>query len=237
MIPRILVVEDEPVLRDVLADNLLHEGFEVEAVSDGQRALQSWSQDPPDLVVLDVMLPRLSGFEICERMRRTGDNTPVLFLSARDQPRDRIRGLEAGGDDYLVKPFNLTEFLLRVNNMLRRRGWTPDSNLLQFGGHTVDFRTWRATLKDGRQELLGEREHGILRLLARFEGEVVSREDILDEVWGRDAWPTSRTVDNVIVRLRRMFEPEPGKPAHFHTVWGVGYRFTANPDDTQESPG
>lgn len=238
MKPRVLVVEDEPVLRDVLVDNLLHEGLSVEACGDGQDAISLWSDSPPDLVVLDVMLPRLSGFEVCERMRRTGDNTPVLFLSARDQPEDRIRGLKAGGDDYLVKPFNLTEFLLRVNNMLRRRGWTPAENLLQFGGHTVDFRTWRASLADGTEELLGEREHGILRLLARFEGEVVSREQILDEVWGRDAWPTSRTVDNVIVRLRRMFEPEPGTPRHFHTVWGVGYRFTAGADgDTAQDSG
>lgn len=230
MKPRVLVVEDEPVLREVLVDNLLHEGLEVEAIGDGQAAIALWSEDPPDLVVLDVMLPGLSGFEVCSRMRRTGDNTPVLFLSARDQPEDRIMGLQSGGDDYLVKPFNLTEFLLRVNNMLRRRGWTPAENLLKFGGHTVDFRTWRATLADGSEELLGEREHGILRLLARFEGEVVSREQILDEVWGRDAWPTSRTVDNVIVRLRRMFEPEPGTPRFFHTVWGVGYRFTAGSD-------
>lgn len=230
MKPRVLVVEDEPVLRDVLVDNLLHEGLQVETSGDGQEAIALWSDNPPDLVVLDVMLPSLSGFEICGRMRRTGDNTPVLFLSARDQPEDRIMGLQAGGDDYLTKPFNLTEFLLRVNNMLRRRGWTPAENLLHFGGHTVDFRTWRASLKDGREELLGEREHGILRLLARFEGEVVSREQILDEVWGRDAWPTSRTVDNVIVRLRRMFEPQPGTPIYFHTVWGVGYRFTAGSD-------
>ncbi len=227
MTPRVLVVEDEPVLREVLVDNLLDEGLAVESCGDGLQAVQLWPESRPDLVVLDVMLPGMDGFELCERMRRTGDTTPVLFLSARGQPEDRIRGLSAGGDDYLVKPFNLTEFLLRVNNMLRRKGWSPDSTLLRFGGHTVDFRSWRAHLSDGSEEELGEREHGILRLLARHEGEVVSREQILDEVWGRDAWPTSRTVDNVMVRLRRMFEPEPANPVHFHTIWGVGYRFTS----------
>jgi len=227
MKPHVLIIEDEPVLRDVLSDNLEHEGYRVSTTGDGHEALTIWPASKPDLVVLDVMLPGLSGFEICERMRRTGDVTPVLFLSARSQAEDRIRGLSAGGDDYLVKPFNRTEFLLRVGNMLRRRNWAGGSDLLEFGGHSVDFRTWRAKLADGREELLGEREHGILRLLARHEGEVVSRDQILDEVWGLDAWPTSRTVDNVIVRLRRLFEPDPSRPVHIHTIWGVGYRFTA----------
>lgn len=227
MKPHVLIIEDEPVLRDVLTDNLEHEGYQVTSTGNGLEAISAWPETKPDLVVLDVMLPGLSGFDICERMRRTGDTTPVLFLSARSQPEDRIRGLSAGGDDYLVKPFNLEEFLLRVSNMLRRRGWTETSDVLEFGGHVVDFRTWRVTGAAGREELLGEREHGILRLLARHEGEVVSRDQILDEVWGLDAWPTSRTVDNVIVRLRRMFEPDPSAPVHIHTIWGVGYRFTA----------
>ncbi len=225
----VLVIEDEPVLRDVLTDNLEHEGYQVTSTGNGLEAIRVWPEARPHLVVLDVMLPGLSGFEICERMRRTGDTTPVLFLSARSQPEDRIRGLSAGGDDYLVKPFNLQEFLLRVSNMLRRRGWTDSGDVLEFGGNVVDFRTWRVTHRDGSEELLGEREHGILRLLARFEGEVVSRDQILDEVWGMDAWPTSRTVDNVIVRLRRMFEPDPSSPVHIHTIWGVGYRFSAEP--------
>ncbi len=226
MKPVVLVVEDEPVLREILVDNLEAEGCQVRVATDGQQALDLWPAIRPDLVVLDVMLPLVSGFDVCERMRATGDRTPVLFLSARSQPEDRVRGLSAGGDDYLVKPFNLTEFLLRVSNMLRRLGWGGSPDTLQFGGHTVDFRTWTATFQDGRQEMLGEREHGILRLLARHQGEVVSREQILDEVWGEDAWPSSRTVDNVMVRLRRLFETEPGDPEYFHTVWGVGYRFT-----------
>ncbi|HLR47235.1 MAG TPA: response regulator transcription factor, partial [Deinococcales bacterium] len=184
--PHVLVIEDEPVLRDVLADNLRHEDYRVDTCGDGLEALARWTETGPDLVVLDVMLPGLSGFEICERMRRTGDRTPVLFLSAKDQPEDRIRGLSAGGDDYLVKPFNLTEFLLRVHNMLKRRGWTPGETLgeLDFAGHRVNFRTWEYVLADGSRGTLGEREHGILRLLVRREGEVVSRDMILDEVWG-----------------------------------------------------
>ncbi len=222
-----LVVEDEPVLRDLLSDNLEAEGYEVDTVGDGHEALECWTAAPPDLVVLDVMLPNLSGFEVCSRMRATGDATPVLILSARGQADDRVKGLKAGADDYLAKPFNLTEFLLRVSNMLKRRGWGAETDTLSFAGHQVDFRTWTVTLRDGREVTLGEREHGILRLLARYEGQVVSRDEILDRVWGEDSWPSSRTVDNVMVRLRRLFEPEDGPPRHLHTVWGVGYRFTS----------
>ena len=168
-------------------------------------------------------------------MRDGGDTTPVLFLSAKGQPQDRVQGLLAGGDDYLPKPFHLPEFLLRVQNMLRRQMWnqqdtgeSPAEATLYFGGHEVNFRTWTATLKGGVNEPLGERELGILKLFSEREGEVVSRDDILDEVWGDDAFPSSRTVDNFVMRLRKLFEPEPSSPVYFHTVWGVGYKFTPN---------
>ncbi|PZA07061.1 MULTISPECIES: response regulator transcription factor [unclassified Meiothermus] len=226
---RVLIVEDERVLAEVLADNLREEGLEVTVARDGESALRLWQCFQPDLVILDVMLPRLSGLDVCRRMRTQGDRTPVLFLSAKGQPEERVEGLRAGGDDYMGKPFHLPELLLRVQNMLSRLQWgreevTPAE--LSFGGHQVDFRTWNATLADGRVEPLGEREIGILKLFAERAGEVVSRDEILDRVWGGDIFPSSRTVDNFIVRLRKLFEPDPAHPIYLHTVWGVGYRFT-----------
>ena len=241
--PTILIIEDEPTIADILAENLSEEGYDVEVAPDGNAGLQTWRTLAPNLVVLDVMLPYKSGYEVCKVMRDGGDTTPVLFLSAKGQPEDRVQGLLAGGDDYLPKPFHLPEFLLRVQNMLKRQDWGrqaqngqaqngqaqsehPAEASLYFGGHEVNFRTWTASLKDGQSEPLGERELGILKLLSERENEVVSRDDILDEVWGDDAFPSSRTVDNFVMRLRKLFEPEPSNPVYFHTVWGVGYKFT-----------
>ena len=230
----ILIVEDESAIADILADNLQAEGYHTLLAGDGEAGLEGWQQHRPDLVILDVMLPYRSGYDLCRLMRGRGDPTPVLFLSAKGRPDERVEGLRAGGDDYLPKPFHLPEFLLRVENLLRR-GRAPGSapekadtptDTLDFGGHRVDFRRWTATLSGGRQEPLGERELKILRLLSERRDEVVSRDDILDAVWGDDAFPSSRTVDNFVVRLRRLFEPDPAEPRYFHTVWGVGYRFT-----------
>ena len=195
----------------------------------GKQVWRRGVRHPPDLVVLDVMLPFVDGYEVCRTMRRAGDTTPVLFLSAKGRPDDRVAGLAAGGDDYLPKPFHLPEFLLRVQNMLRRQSWgnvAPTDSSFTFGGHRVDFRSWTARLENGSEEPLGERELGIFKLLSQRAGEVVSRDDILDAVWGDDAFPSSRTVDNFVVRLRKLFEPDPGDPVYFHTVWGVGYKFT-----------
>lgn len=224
--PRVLIVEDELALADVLADNLGDEGLDPVVAHDGREGLARWREGGFDLIVLDVMLPHVDGVTLCRTRRREGDDTPVLFLSARGRPEERVEGLEAGGDDYLAKPFHLPEFLARVDALLRRRGWGGGEDRLRFAGHEVDFRSWTATLADGSRETLGERELGILRLLADRAGEVVSRDDILDEVWGEDAFPSSRTVDNVVMRLRKTFEPDPSRPIHFHTVWGTGYRFT-----------
>jgi two-component system, OmpR family, alkaline phosphatase synthesis response regulator PhoP len=232
--PHVLVIEDEASMADVLRDNLEAEGYRVTVAHDGRVGEATWSSSEIDLVVLDVMLPGFDGFALCEARRAVGDATPVLFLSARGEPEDRVRGLRAGGDDYLPKPFHLPEFLLRVEALLRRRTWGGAPELLRFAGHTVDLRGWTATLADGRQENLGERELGILRLLAARAGEVVRRDDILDEVWGDDAFPSSRTIDNVVLRLRRLFEPDPSRPVHLHTVWGVGYRFTVHPEDAPD---
>jgi two-component system, OmpR family, alkaline phosphatase synthesis response regulator PhoP len=236
----VLIIDDEPAMAQVLSENLNADGIRVTTAPDGERGLELWRSLEPDLVVLDVMMPRISGFEVCRRMRASGSRTPVLFLSAKGQAEDRVTGLEAGGDDYLVKPFHLPEFMLRVTNMLRRQAWFqrgletngPDQSVFRFGGHSVDFRAWTVTLSNGRAETLGERELMILKLLMERANHVVSRDEILDVVWGSEAFPSSRTVDNFVVRLRRLFEPDPSHPMYFHTVWGVGYRFTPSGETT-----
>ena len=228
---RILVVEDDPHLSAGVVENLRAEGYEVDAVGDGRRALESLSGRPYGLVLLDVMLPELDGFTVCRTLREQGNNTPVLFLTARGDPADRVRGLEAGGDDYLAKPFHLKELLLRVRAILRRWDWyqsaSADTGPLRFGGNEVDFGAFRARSWNGLSQELTEKEAMILKVLAERPGEIVSREDLLERVWGYDVFPSTRTVDNFILRLRRRFERDPANPRHFLTVWGVGYRFVA----------
>ncbi len=236
--PRILIVEDEPAMAQILAENLELEGMSITIASNGQQAIEQWRALEPDLVVLDVMLPKLNGFEVCQQMRETGSRTPVLFLSAKGQVEDRVQGLKAGADDYVTKPFHLPEFMLRVSNMLRRATWVnkelETGFVFSFGGHSVDFRAWTTRLQNGRTESLNEREVLILKLLVERKNAVVSRDDILDVVWGNDVFPSSRTIDNFVVRLRRFFEPDPSNSIYLHTVWGVGYRFT--PEGMPEQP-
>lgn len=229
--PRILIVEDEPALAVGIQEVLTHEGYSVDIASDGETGLDAASSGRYELVILDVMLPRKDGYMVCRELRQNGNNVPVLFLTAKGEPADRIRGLEEGGDDYVSKPFHLKELLLRVSAILRRHRWYGGSTLhepvVRFGGNEVDFRTYQGRSSDGTAQELTHKEAMILRLLAEREGEVVSRDDILDVVWGHDAFPSSRTVDNFILRLRRRFERDPHEPRHFHTVHRVGYRFTA----------
>lgn len=230
-VPRVLVVEDDPHLAAGLAENLRAEGFWVATVGDGRQAVDWFRDSSCDLIVLDVMLPSMDGFAVCRALREGGTNTPVLFLTARGDPADRIRGLEAGGDDYLAKPFHLQEFLLRTRAILRRWSWyqsssaTPASAVLRFGGNEVDFRAFRGRSFKGEEQELTEKEAMILKVLAEKPGEIVSREDLLEKVWGYDVFPSTRTVDNFILRLRKRFERDPANPVHFLTVWGVGYRF------------
>lgn len=228
---RILIVEDDPHLAAGVVENLQAEGYRVTLVTDGQQALDWLKAESCDLIVLDVMLPRVDGFTVCRTLRGAGDSTPVLFLTARGDPADRVRGLEAGGDDYLAKPFHLRELLLRVRAILRRWDWyrnassTHDTAVLRFGGNEVDFRAFRARSWNGVVQELTEKEAMILKVLAEHPGEIVSREDLLERVWGYDVFPSTRTVDNFILRLRKRFERDPANPRHFLTVWGVGYRF------------
>ena len=226
---RLLVVEDEPHLAEVISDNLEVEGYRVEVVHDGQAACDRILSDTPDLVLLDVMLPGLGGLEVCQRIRAAGNKVPVLFLTAKGEDDDRVAGLEAGGDDYLAKPFDLRELLLRVRAILRRTRWfdtsAREAETLALGESVVDFRAFLVHQGDQEREL-SAKETMILRCLAERPGEVVTREDILDRVWGYDAFPTTRTIDNFIVRLRRLLEPDPQNPRYIHTIRGKGYRLT-----------
>jgi two-component system, OmpR family, alkaline phosphatase synthesis response regulator PhoP len=232
-VSRVLVVEDDPHLAAGVMENLRAEGYEVAAAGDGGEALAWLRQNRCALVVLDVMLPGVDGLTVCRSMRDEGNSTPVLFLTARGDPVDRVRGLEAGGDDYLAKPFHLQEFLLRVRAILRRWDWyrsasaTAATAILHFGGNEVDFRAFRGRAWNGEAQELTEKEAMILKVLAEHAGEIVSREDLLERVWGYDVFPSTRTVDNFILRLRKRFEKDPTNPRHFLTVWGVGYRFLA----------
>ncbi|HEY8061980.1 MAG TPA: response regulator transcription factor [Gemmatimonadales bacterium] len=234
---RILLVEDEINLARGIRENLEAEGYAVSVVADGQTALEQILREEFQLVILDVMLPRMDGYTVCESARRAGRDTPILFLTAKGSGPDRIRGLEAGGDDYLPKPFQLRELLLRVAAILRRRtrydAMTALDPVVRFGDNEFDFRSFRGRSWDGADQILTQKEAMILKVLAEREGEVVWRDEILDKVWGEDVLPSSRTIDNFVMRLRKRFEPDPERPRHFHTIRGIGYRFTAAADDEQ----
>ena len=229
MSARLVVVEDEAHLAEVISDNLRLEGWDVSLAGDGAAALRLVRQQRPDLVLLDVMLPELDGFAVCQTLRAEGNQVPILFLTAKSGMGDRLRGLELGGDDYLGKPFDLRELIARVRAILRRAEWlrSPSAagDVLRLGPATVDFRTYEARIGERRLQL-SPKEVLILRCLAERPGEVVSRNEILDRVWGYDAFPTTRTIDNFIVRLRRLLEPDARNPRFIHTVRGTGYRLT-----------
>jgi two-component system alkaline phosphatase synthesis response regulator PhoP len=229
MSSRILIVEDEKHLAEALAHNLKFEGYDTLVVGDGETALERLGAEDYDLLVLDVMLPGISGFELCERLRESGNRVPVLFLTARNTDADRLAGLRHGGDDYMTKPFLLEELVLRIRGILRRQDWyqTPvaERGIFRFGTNEVNFRTFRA--KGARGDIqLTEKECMLMKLLVERQGQVVSRELILERVWGYKYGSSSRTIDNFIVRLRRYFEPDARRPKFIHSVRGVGYRFT-----------
>jgi len=236
--PRILLIEDERNLALGIAENLAAEGYAAEIAGDGELGLARMTAEAWDLVLLDVMLPGIDGIEVCRRARASGCNVPVLFLTARGGVEDRVQGLEAGGDDYLAKPFQLKELLARVAAILRRQRWYGQGPLqehvLRFHGNEFDFKGFRGRAFDGSEQVLTQREAMILKALAERAGEVVSREDVLETVWGYDVYPSTRTIDNFILRLRKRFERDPERPQHFHTVRGVGYRFTPEPEGDPE---
>ncbi|MCK5941333.1 MAG: response regulator transcription factor [Planctomycetes bacterium] len=222
----ILVAEDERQLGEMLCDNLSQESYHAEHVLTGPRALERMQKGGIDLLILDVMLPGKDGFAVLQELRARGDRTPVLILSARADDQDRIRGLELQADDYLTKPFNLRELLLRVDALLRRQPPpAAGDDVLRFGGNEVDFRAMTARRHDGEEVKLTATETRLLKLLSGHASTVVTRRTVVETLFGSSAPRTVRTLDNVVLRLRKLFERDPGDPRHLHTVRGVGFRF------------
>lgn len=224
---RILIVEDELPMRTALQDCLSGEGFRVLTATDGESGLERALQEKPDVILLDVMMPRLDGFAMCAELRRLGHTEPVLMLTAKGQIRDRVNGLDCGADDYLVKPFSTDELLARVRALLRRvqRSAELVSEII-LGETRIDF-VRQQVIRKRREIHFTAKEFAMLRLLAEAQGEPVSREKFLDVVWGYAAFPTTRTVDMHIASLRRKLEKNPDDPQWIKTVHGIGYRLDA----------
>ena len=222
---RILIVDDEPAILRGLADNLKRELHEVLTAADGETAFQLIKEKKPDLVILDLMLPKLSGYEVCRQMRVEGMTTLVLMLTARGEETDRVVGLDMGADDYVTKPFSVRELLARVRALLRRtQAVKAGIDQLNVGDVTIDFRRYEARKADQPLEMT-RREFQLLQALASRPGEVVTRDELLDRVWGLEAYPTTRTIDNHIAGLRAKLERDPAEPRHLLTVRGVGYKW------------
>jgi two-component system alkaline phosphatase synthesis response regulator PhoP len=227
---RILLVEDEEHLRDAIQLNLELEGYHVVTVKDGKTALEKSLNERYNLIILDVMIPEMDGFEVCERIRLENQQVPIIFLTAKNTGLERVQGLKLGADDYLAKPFNLEELLLRAASLIQRgidRGKGAQSpTVFNFGENTIDFTSYQIKTQAGELITLSKKEIQLLKLLTDRKGEVVSRRQILEIVWGYDIFPSTRTIDNYILAFRKYFEENPREPKYFHSVRGVGYKFT-----------
>ncbi len=225
----ILLVEDEEHLHEALKLNLEMEGYEVDSAYDGGEALKLIQSAHYDLMILDIMLPSLDGFSITERMRLNNNQTPILILSAKNTSANRVQGLKLGADDYLTKPFNLEELLLRVAKLIQKQAQqaktTPQIDQYQFKGHLIDFNASEVLLASGQKITLTKRELLLLKLLIEQKNTVVTRKKILQLVWGYQVFPNTRTIDNFILNFRKYFEIDPKHPKHFISMRGVGYKF------------
>lgn len=222
---RILVIEDEPQMLLGLRDNLELEGYEVATAADGDEGISKAAQFHPDLVILDVMLPRKNGFDVCRELRARAVATPIVMLTARSAETDKVLGLELGADDYVTKPFSITELLARVRAVLRRAGGQkPATDSVRIGDIEIDFKVHQARRGRARIEFTA-REFDLLRYFVQHTGKVVTREQILNEVWGYEEFPTTRTIDNFVAKLRQKIERAPHAPEHILTIHGSGYKF------------
>jgi len=232
---RILLVEDEEHLLEAIRLNLELEGYHVVSAVNGKKALKSFHEGRFHLIILDIMLPEIDGLQVCEMIRLENSDVPILFLTAKNTSEDRINGLKRGADDYLSKPFNLEELLLRVGILLKRgqrhilNG--TGSNLYTVGENTIDFNKYEYRDAGGSVHTLTKKEALLLKLLIERRGEVVSREMILDRVWNYDVYPSTRTIDNFILSFRKYFEEDPRNPKFFHSIRGIGYKFTDRPGE------
>lgn len=227
MKPKVLLVEDERNIAESLIFNL-ESDFSVVWAKTGEEALQKHQKSMYQLIILDVMLPKLSGYEVCRAIRKMDDETPILFLTAKHEEKDRIEGLKLGADDYLGKPFSLDEFLLRVKALIRRgqRNVSGDMTVYTFGNNSINFENYEAQVK-GEIIRLTKKECLLLKLLIEKDGLVVTRNEILTKVWGYDTIPSTRTIDNFIVKLRNYFEVNPKEPKYILSIHGVGYKFVS----------
>jgi DNA-binding response OmpR family regulator len=222
----IAVIEDEELIRKSLVMNLELEGFKVLTASDGEEGVTLINQQKPDLIIMDVMMPRKDGLQACREIRMAGVSTPLILLTARSSEVDKVLGLDLGADDYLAKPFGMLELIARVKALLRRIQRVTSIDEIKFSDVVVDFKAYRA-LKNQSPIELSAREYRLLRYLVSKQGSVVTRDELLDEVWGYNSYPTTRTVDNHIARLRQKIETNIDEPQHILTVHGVGYKFVA----------
>jgi two-component system, OmpR family, alkaline phosphatase synthesis response regulator PhoP len=226
----ILLVEDEENLHEALKLNLELEHYEVVSAFDGTQALKAIQQEYFDLIILDVMLPGIDGINVIEIIRLQNNDTPILILSAKNTSADRVMGLKKGADDYLTKPFNLEELLLRIQKLIEKNEKLQDKDTLgesyTFGKNTIDFKAQEATTREGERIQLSKKEAMLLKLLIENKNEVVPREKILQTVWGYNVYPTTRTIDNFILSFRKYFEEDSRNPEYFHSVRGVGYKYT-----------
>jgi|ERR1017187_3519510 two-component system alkaline phosphatase synthesis response regulator PhoP len=228
----ILLVEDEENLQDALRLNFELEGYEVTSVYDGAQALRKVHDEYFDLIILDVMIPEIDGITVCENIRLFNSDIPILILSAKNNSTDRVAGLQKGADDYLTKPFDLTELLLRVKKLINKSKListkAPVSETYSFGRNVINFKGLECITKKGDKVALTKKEVMLLKLLIENKNEVVPREKILQAVWGYNVYPTTRTVDNFILSFRKYFEDDSRNPKYFHAIRGIGYKFTDN---------
>lgn len=223
---KILIVDDEQAMREGLSDNLVFEGYETVLAENGMDALEKTEQENFDLIVLDVMMPQLSGFEVCKKLRKANISTPVILLTAKGEEIDRVLGLELGADDYLIKPFSLRELLARIKAVLRRTQAQQTKNNKEktgIGLLTLDFESYTA-FHNNEPVKLSHREFEVLQYLLQHKGEIVSRDQLLKNIWQYDEFPTTRTIDNFILRLRQKIETNPNSPQVILTVHGMGYK-------------
>ena len=226
---RILLVEDEEHLHEAIKMNLEMENYIVNSVYNGKNAVSKFKEGRYDLVILDVMLPGINGFDICESIRLEDKQTPILFLTSKNTSQDRVNGLKAGGDDYLGKPFNLEELLLRSENLIKRSLSSSNEDLSDkfvLGDCTINFKSYEVISSSGEISRLTQRQLMLLRLLIEKQNQVVSRQEILEKIWGYDVYPSTRTIDNVILSFRKIFEKESSPHIYFKSVRGVGYKLT-----------
>jgi DNA-binding response OmpR family regulator len=222
---RVLIVEDDEAMAVALRDGFLFEGYDVKVASDGDAGLAAAGEEKPDLIVLDVMLPKMSGFDLCQQLRSAGNSVPIIMLTARGQEIDKVLGLKLGADDYITKPFSFMELMARVEAVLRRAGrHSDDLESVRFGDITVDFKRHEAT-KAGEPLDLSPREFKMLRYLLERRGEVVSREELLRAVWDYNSFPFTRTVDMHVAKLRKKLGDDPANPVYLVTVHRAGYKF------------